>query len=250
MSVEFEIKAGKLIDFAKLSLASLVFASICVLFALVSGKHWVNKKKTLVCIPNKLEYTYPLVYQQSQINPPNDDAMLKQFIAKYIRLSMNEEVVDYFRVSNDRRYDKARLSKAKWEAIQMTEGIERQLALTRYSKSNEMFNMLEASNTGWTFLIDAILVKAAPGARGWVAIVYGEYQMTRDKVKTELPHQFYGYKEIILFISQQAPTIDKENGKVLNKPGLYVNMSEIRTLSAESREMAIKLNSGETLLSD
>ena len=211
-----------------LSLGLSVFKNIIT-------ERWLNQKNKVSCIPADVEHSHPLVYYQTAANPLQSDAYLKTFVEEYVRLTQNEQIVDYHQLSQNKRYDKARLSQSKWQAIEMSTDIEKALNMTRYAESNEVFHELDKSNIGWIFLVDDILLFPSPQTGATLAVIRGEFQITYDKVKTDLPPRLWGYKEIHLILVQGAPKLDAKD-QYLNKYGLYVSWSNIEDLTPEQKE--------------
>lgn len=198
-------------------------------------ERWLAQKNKVSCIPSDVEHSFPMVYYQTAANPLQQDAYVKTFVEEYIRLTQNEQIVDYHQLSQHKRYENARLSQSKWQAIQMSRDIEQALNMTRYADSNQIFHDLQKSNMGWVFLIDDILLFPSPKTGITLAVIRGEFQVTYDRIKVDLPPSKWGYKEIHLLIKQGEPALDsKEN--YLNKYGLYVSWSHIEDLTPEQKE--------------
>jgi hypothetical protein len=180
-----------------------------------------------------------MVYRQTFSHPVEQDARLKTFVEQYVRLSQDESAINYFSTTTADRYEKAKLSKAKWQAIEMASGLERVNAMKAYGDSSELYRMIAESGIGWKFLIDEILIADTPKNGPIFAIVRGQYQVTYDKAKVDLPHRLWGYKEIRLLIVEGSPTRDAD-GNYLNKTGLFVNWSQVEDISAAGREKLTK----------
>lgn len=200
---------------------------------------WAAKRENVACVPVDGEYTHPLVYRQTFAHPVNEDAKLKTFVEQYVRLTQDESPVDYYSVTNNERYDKAKLSKTKWQAIEMATGLEKMMMMKSYGDSNELYKLITESGIGWRFLIDEIIISGSPQNGPILAVVRGQYQVTYDKAKVDLPHKLWGYKEIRLLIIQGSPTKDM-SGNYLNKSGFFVTWSQVEDLSIEGREKVTK----------
>lgn len=212
-----------------------VFALLSSVVKNVITERWLSQKDMVTCIPADTEASHPIVYHQTAINPVVDDAYLKSFAEEYMRLTQDEQIVDYHQVTSNARYQNARLSQSKWKAIEMSTGPERVINMERYAKSNETFYTLQQGNMGWVFLIDDILVKSIPNSGAALVVIRGEFQVTYDRVKVDLPSRFWGYREITLMINQGVPTEDTK-GNDINKFGLYVAWSNVEILTPDQKE--------------
>lgn len=201
---------------------------------------YLSEKNMVACIPTDIENSFPMVYHQTAINPVQSDAQLKSFVAEYIKLTQNESVVDYHKISSHQRYDKALLSQNKWRAIEMSAGAEKALNMDRYAKSNEIFKVLDQGNIGWVFLIDDILLFDAKETGTTLAVVRGEFQVTYDKIKADLPPRLWGYREIHLLINQGVPLETEEtlqkSSEYINQYGLFVTWSNVNILTPQQKE--------------
>jgi hypothetical protein len=200
---------------------------------------WASNRENVACVPAGGEYTNPMVYRQTFSHPVDQDAKLKTFVEQYVHLSEDDSAVDYYSVTNARGYEKAKLSKSKWQAIEMTSGLEKANMMKAYGDSNELYKLIEESGIGWRFLIDDIIITGVPFRGPILAVVRGQYQVTYDHAKVDLPHKLWGYKEIRLLIIQGAPTKDAE-GNYLNKTGFFVTWSQVEDISADAREKITK----------
>jgi hypothetical protein len=200
---------------------------------------WASKRENVACVPVDGEYTHPMVYRQTWSHPVEQDAKLKTFVEQYIHLSQDESAVNYYSVTTADRYDKAKLSKAKWQSIEMTVGVEKQNAMKSYGDSNELYRLIAESGVGWKFLIEELIIEGNPSNGPILAVVRGQYQVTYDKAKVDLPHKLWGYKEVRLIIVQGSPTKDSE-GNYLNKTGYFVSFSQVEDISADAREKITK----------
>jgi len=196
---------------------------------------WAANRDNVACVPTTGEYTHPIVYRQSFDHPVENDAMVKTFVEQYIHLTLDESAVNYYSLTTADRYDKAKLSRNKWQAIELTTGLERQNAMRAYGDSNELYRLIAETGVGWKFLIDEIQISGIPERGPILAVVRGQYQITYDKAKIDLPHKLWGYKEIRLNIIQGIPTKDSK-GNYLNKTGLFVFWSQQEDVSAENHE--------------
>lgn len=205
-------------------------------------ERWLSQKNTVACIPADVENAHPMVYHQTALNPVQSDAYVKTFVDEYIRLILNENAVDYHKLTSNDRYDKARLSQSKWRAIEMSVGAERALNFERYADSDEVFKILDQGKMGWIFLVDDILLFPSPGTGTTLAVVRGEFQVTFDKVKADLPPRLWGYREIHLLINQGVPLEDKSGEDYINQYGLYVSWSNTNILTPEQKEKLSERN--------
>jgi hypothetical protein len=192
-----------------------------------------------------------MVYRQSAFNYVQNDAYSKSFVEEYIRLTQNEQIVDYHKLSANARYDNARLSESKWKAIELSSGVERAMNMEKYADSSDQFRTLNQGNLGWIFLIDDLLLfQIADGSL--LAVVRGEFQVTFDKVKTELPPQLWGYREIKLIIEQGFPIEGDESSdsEYVNQYGLFVKQSSTTILTPDQKEKLSKRNKNYYLMEE
>jgi hypothetical protein len=191
-----------------------------------------------------------MVYRQTTMNPTEQDALLKEFVEHYIHFTQDEQIVDYHAVTSAERYKDGRLSYAKWAAIEMSEGIEKALNMKRYSTSNETFYTLKQGNMGWVFLIDDLMLMGDPHSGSVIAVVRGEFQVTYDKVKSDLPSKLWGYREIHLVLNQGLPEFNDKTGKYENKYGWYVTWSHTETLTPDQKDKLSARSNDYYLLKD
>lgn len=223
-----------------LGITSLVFSIV----KNITTERWLSQKNMVACIPADTEFAHPIVYHQTAANPIQSDAMLKTFVAEYIRLTQNESLVDYHKISQNQRYDKAQLSQSKWKSIEMSTGAEKALNMDKYSKSSEIFKTLDQGNMGWVFLIDDILIFDGGNTGTILAVVRGEFQVTYDKVKVDLPSKLWGYREIHLLINQGVPLETEEaNDEYINQYGLFVSWSNTNILTPDQKDKLTLRNS-------
>jgi hypothetical protein len=221
-----------------LAIAAMAAGAIALSLSTVKSfllNRWVSKRENVACVPADAEYTHPVVYRQTFSHPVDSDAKLKTFVEQYVHLTEDESIVDYHAVTTHERYDKAKLSKNKWQAIEMSTGLEKINRMRSYGDSNELYRMISDGGVGWNFLIDEIIIHGIPQTGPILAIVRGQYQVTYDKAKVDLPHKLWGYKELRFIIIQGAPSKDAA-GNYLNKTGLFVNWSQSEDISPEDRE--------------
>lgn len=228
--------------------ALLTFAIILGVLALgasvfknIITENWAKSRNTVACIPAESEYAFPIVYHQTSAHPIPNDALVKSFVEEYIHLTLDEQIVDYHKVTNNQRYNDARLSQSRWQAIEMSCCAEKALNLQRYTESNEVFYTLKQGNMGWVFLIDDILIMPGQKNGATLAVVRGEFQVTFDKVKVDLPPRLWGYREITLLINEGVPVEDTK-GNFVNKYGMFVAWSSMQTLSPEQKESRANRN--------
>lgn len=232
-----EIKRAQTLAILALS-AGIVALSLSTVKSFLLDR-WVRKRENVACVPVNVNYVHPFVYRQNFMNPVEIDAKLKLFVEQYVHLTQDESIVNYHSVTNNERYDKAKLSKNKWQAIEMASGLEKVQAMKAYGDSNTLYKMIAESGVGWKFLIDDIIVYGAPRSGPILVTVRGQYQVTYDKAKVDIPHKLFGYKEIRYLILQGAPTKDAD-GNYLNKTGLFVTWSSQEDMSPEDREISAK----------
>lgn len=217
---------------------AIVIGVVSLLLSIVKNmvtNHWALNRDNVACIPAETEQSHPIVYRQTTMHPAAQDALLKSFVESYVHLTLDEQIVDYHQVSNSENYKDAKLSKSKLTAIEMSTGIEKALNMKKYSQSNELYYSLKKGNLGWVFLIDDILIHGVPESGSVLAVVRGEYQVTYDKAKADLPHQLWGYREIHLLINQGIPT-ENSSGAYNNKYGWFVTWSATQTLTPDQKE--------------
>ena len=217
-----------------LALGASVFKNIVT-------ENWAKSRNTVACVPADTEQAFPFAYHQTSSHPIYNDATIKSFVEEYIHATLDEQIVDYHKVSNNQRYDNARLSRQKWKAIEMSCCGEKALNLQKYTESNEVFYTLKQGNMGWVFLIDDILIMPGQKNGAVLAVVRGEFQVTFDKVKKDLPPRLWGYREIHLIINEGVP-IESSKDEVINKYGLFVASSSMQTLSPEQKAQRSKRN--------
>lgn len=219
-------------------------------FKNIVTERWLSQKNTVACIPSDVEHAHPLVYHQTAANPVQSDAFVKSFVAEYIRLTENEAVIDYHQLSQNQRYDKAQLSQAKWKAIEMSVGAERALNMDKYSNSKDIFKVLDQGDMGWVFLIDDILLFDGHNTGTTLAVIRGEFQVTFDKVKVDLPPRLWGYREIHLLINQGVPLESSNGENYVNQYGLYVSWSNTNILTPEQKDKMSERNANYYLMKE
>lgn len=205
------------------------------------NEKWAKERDTVACIP-EVETHYPGVYLQSAAHPVNEDAKLQNFMEQYVLLTRNEEVTDFHKVLNSKNkiYDKARLSKPKYQAIFMSDGTERKLNELKWAKSTDVYNYLQQEKMNIVFLIDSIETRPVPAGMWIPVVVRGQYEAIYDKsdknTKT-LPAKFLGYREIRYMVKRGFEQTDEEDN-IENKYGYYVVWSQERTLNpGEKRKL-------------
>lgn len=218
---------------------ALVIAAISLLASIVKNmviEQWAKSRDEVACVPADTEQAFPFVYAQTAFNSTQNDAVLKSFVEQYIHYTQDEQIVNYHAISKDGRYDNIRLSESKLKAIEMSvdESAERALNMKKYADSNDTLQSLKKCNCGWIFLIDDIILTQSVNVGITVAVVRGEFQVTYDRVKTELPSELWGYREIVLELHQGIPTKDAKDNN-LNKYGIFVNWSFTRILSSTEK---------------
>ena len=236
----------------------IIFVIIAFLSSIgknIINEKWAKERDDVACVPD-VETHYPGVYIQSAAHPINHDAKMQSFIEEYVHLTRNEQIIDFHKLVNEEegkgRYDRARLSDAKWKAIFMSKGPERGLNKKKYSESSDMYSMLDRDKKSIIFLIDEIITMPVPQFLHTAVIVRGQFEAiydTAEQDKQNLPPEFLGYREIKYIVETSFPRADeKENWE--NKPGFYVIWSserildpgEKKLLEKKSREMAIRPN--------
>lgn len=207
------------------------------------NEKWAKDRDTVACIP-EIETHYPGIYLQSAAHPINEDAKLQNFIEQYINLTRNEQVIDFHKVLNSQsdRYDKARLSNAKFKSIFMSEGVERKLNELRYAKSSDVFNYLDQKKMNIIFLIDSIETRPVPAGMMIPVVVRGQFEAIYDsaeKDKKVLPPEFLGYREIRYMVKRGFEMTDAEDN-IENKTGFFVVWSDERTLDPGEKNKLFK----------
>jgi hypothetical protein len=225
------------------------------IFKNVINEKWAKDRDAVSCIP-QIETHYPAVYIQSAAHPINHDAKMQMFIEEYVHLTRNEQIFDFHKLVTEKdgskRYDKARLSDAKWKAIFMSKGPERGLNEKKYAQSSDMYNLLSQDRKSIVFLIDEILTFPVPMSMNTTVIVRGQFDAiydAADQEKQNLPPDFLGYREIKYIVENSFPRVD-EKGEWENKPGFYMIWSSERVLNPgekllldkKSRELSILPN--------
>lgn len=236
------------IDFLKRVQSALVIAVIFMIIAIglsfvknIVIERWALKRDNVACIPSDVDFSHPIVYHQSAANPVNQDALIKTFVAQYVHLTQDEQIIDYHTVRPEERYKDAQLSSSKWTAIQMSTGKEKEFNVKAYAKSTENFYLLKKNNMGWNFLIDDILLFGAPHTGSVLALVRGQFQVTYDNVKTDLPPHLWGYREVYLLLNQGEPSRDSK-GQYINQYGWYVSWSAMQQVSQAKKQKLSELN--------
>lgn len=231
-------------DFKKMQsfiILALVISSLALLSSIVKNmvtERWAKSRDVVACIPAEIQQSYPMVYAQSDFHPIQSDALIKSFVEEYIHNTQDNQFVNYHSISKDGRYDNVKLNNSLLKAIEMSaeSSTERALNMKKYADSYDVLQSLKKCNCGWQFLIDDILLFPNVNSGETLAVVRGEFQVTYDQVKTELPNELWGYREITLNLMQGVPTKDsKEN--YLNKYGIFVTWSFTRILSSSDRDM-------------
>lgn len=217
-----------------LALASCLISAVLVFVKSIIVDRAALRRESVSCVPVDQELTFPLVYHQTSANPVNTDALVKTFILEYISLTQDENYINYHATTDNSRYDEAKLSEGLWKALEMSVGIEKALIQKKYADSVDTFKFLKANNVGWVFLPDAILINSLPEAGSYRVVVRGEFQITYDKAKIDVPHGLLGYKEITYVLVQADPTEDR-SGEPLNKSGLFVAYSQVEDLDPMKR---------------
>lgn len=210
--------------------ALTVLCSILLTIKSIVVSQLVIKKENVSCIPVNHDLPFPYAYHQTIAHPVQSDSRVKSFITEYVHLTKDESYIDYHATTDNSRYDDAKLSKNLWKATEMTAGIEKALIQKKYVDSVDVFKFLKANNVGWVFLVDSILVHPLEEAGSYRIVVRGEYQVTYDKAKVDIPHGLLGYKELTYILVQADPTEDM-SGNDLNKSGLFIVYSQEDTLT-------------------
>lgn len=244
------------IKFIKRAQSALMIAIFFMVTAIILSflkafvmERWALKRDNVACVPADVEFGHPMVYHQSAANSVNQDAFIKTFVAQYVHLTQDEQIIDYHTVRPEDRYKDAQLSSSKWSAIQMSLGKEKEYNVRAYAKSSDNFYILKKNNMGWNFLIDDILLFGAPHTGSVLAVVRGQFQVTYDNSKTEVPPHLWGYREIYLLLGQGEPSIGK-NGDFINKYGWYVTWSSMQKISQDKKNKLSLLNQDYYLLDD
>jgi hypothetical protein len=226
-------------------MVAIALGVIALLMSVVKNvvtERWLSQKNTVACIPADVEHAHPLVYHQTASNPVQNDAYMKSFVYEYLALTLNENAVDYHQLTQNQRYDKARLSQSKWKSIEMSVGAERALNMERYADSDKVYKILDQGKMGWVFLVDDLLLFSGPNTGTTLVVVRGEFQVTFDKVKVDLPPRLWGYREIHLLIQQGVPVEAKDGESYINQYGLYVSWSNTNILTPEQKDKLAERN--------
>ena len=233
-----QIKRAQFLVISALA-AGAVALSLSAIKSYVQNR-WVTQRENVACVPSNVDFSHPMVYRQSFVHPVNADARIKTFVEQYVHLTQDESIVNYHSITTAARYDRTKLSKSKWQAIEMSTGLEKMNLMKAYGDSSDMYRLMADSGVGWKFLIDDIVIYGIPKSGPILAIARGQYQVTYDQAKRpDVPHKLFGYKEIRMTIVQGAPTKDAE-GNFLNKTGLFVNFVSEDDASPERKESLTK----------
>lgn len=223
--------------------SSLILAFSFILIALglsfvknVVVENWALKRDNVACVPADVDFSHPIVYRQSVQNPINEDALLKTFIAQYVHLTQDEQIIDYHKINPSERYKDSQLSLSKWAAIDMSVGVERALNMKKYSESSDVFYTLKQNNMGWLFLVDDILLFGVPNTGNILAIVRGQFQVTYDNIKADLPPRLWGYRELHYILVQGFPQKNTKTDQYTNKSGWQVSWSAVQPISPAEKE--------------
>ena len=204
----------------------------------IATEYWALNRDYIACTPVDVDHSEPMVYRQSISHPVEMDSLLKSFVYDYVHLTADEDIVDYHaRTSSGRYGGMTKLSRAKWAAVEMSWGAERALNQIRYGGSDNVYHELEQKNMGWIFLIDDLQVMGDPTTGSVLAVVRGQYQVTYDKVKVDLPAKLSGYHEIYLLLNQEPPTTDAEDKEYENKYGWFVTWSSDQILTPAQKKL-------------
>lgn len=219
-------------------LIALIVSVLSLLSSIVKNivnERWAKSRNQVACVPSDVTGSYPLTYHQTAAHPVYSDAMIKSFVEEYIRLTKNDQIVNYHKTTDDGRYQNAMLSESRFKAISMAlpDSPESSLVKMKYAQSYDTYQILKKGSVGWVFLIDSMVV--LPTAGGTLAIVTGEYQMTYDNVEVPMPAELWGYREIHFHITAGEPLLDQK-GNYLNKYGLFVRWSYEQILSGEQKQ--------------
>lgn len=222
-----------------LAFALAVFALVCSFFKDIATEKLLKNKDYGICIPTEIDSALPFIYHQTAINPVQNDALIKSFMEEYVHLTQNEQIVNYHKKSDDDRNDNYQLSQNRYKAVNMSVDAERALNMDLYNRSTDVFHRLQKGNVGWVFNIDDMLIYPGQNNGVTVVIVRGEFQVTYDKVKVDLPSELWGYREMIYTVIQGFPTADeeKQTGEIkdVNSSGLYVSASFMNILSPQQK---------------
>lgn len=213
-------------------------------------ENWALRRDNVACVPADVDFSHPLVYRQSTYNPINEDALLKTFITQYVHYTQDEQIIDYHKINPSERYKDTQLSLSKWASIDMSVGVERALNMKKYSESSDVFYTLKKNNMGWIFLIDDIILSGVPKTGNVLAVVRGQFQVTYDNVKTELPPKLWGYRELYFILVDGFPVKDSKTEKYVNKTGWRVSWSSAQVLTPAQKEKLNSRNSDYYLLDE
>jgi len=222
----------------KLYTGMLTIVMLAMVVLMGSISFWANNRGEAVCVPLG-ENVFPMIPYLPVVTEEQDDAKLFTFIEKYIKSTFDERIVNYHRPTNLGRYSDAFLKDTLLDSIEMSLGSAKEENMKKYANSDETARQLRACKCGWIFNIHAIESIQKTNFNGVVhATILGEFQVTYDGAKTNLPHRLWGFKRIWLTISQGTPSRTSK-GEYKNKYGLYVSSQEIEAVPYELRD---KLN--------
>lgn len=213
-------------------------------------ERWALKKQNIACIPAGIDHSFPMVYRQTAMNTTEQDALLKSFVYNYVHLTQDDQIIDYHAISNSERLKNSMLSRSRWAAVQMSQGMEKGLNMQKYSESSDKYATLKKGNMGFLFLIDDIIIHGIPQSGSILAVVRGEVQLTYDNTKTEQRNRSWGYKEIYLVINQGIPQTNPKDDSFENKYGWYVTWSSTQDITTDRKEKLSDRDSSYYLLNE
>lgn len=222
-------------NLVRLLILLTVFLSIAIWIDNIMTEQWLADKKKVACTPVLNDIT-PSVYDQSIANPLVEDIKIKNFINNYVYYTETEKYADFHELikSNDpkaKRYDKARLSLHKQQALYMTvlDSSEFKLRKKEFAFSNKRYKELEKEGKNVIFHVDQILVNPVPFSMFTKVIVrgfYREYWDFKDKENRRKQNKLLGRYEIQYDVMHDLPEVAKKANinkyYHTNKWGLFV----------------------------
>lgn len=210
-----------------------------IFFLLIAEQSWFKRRSEAVLIP-EFKYTYPMISYMASNTKELQNAKLATFVEQYIKKVYDERAVNYHKPTNQARSAQNYLKTSLMEAAEMSRVRAKKENLEKFSNSNETYKRLIQCNCGWIFNISAIeSVQTTPYHDTIIVSVLGDYQVTYDQAKSEMPHKFWGFKRLWLTIVQDIPSRDKK-GNYINEYGLYVIDQFMEDLSYSEKDELLK----------
>lgn len=210
-----------------------------IYFLLVAEESWFKRRSEAVLIP-EFKYTYPMIPYMSANTKEMQNAKLATFIEQYIKSVYDERAINYHKPTNQSRSAQNYLKTSLMQAAEMSRSRAKKENIEKFSNSNETYKRLMQCNCGWIFNISAIeSVQTTPYHDTIIVSVLGDFQVTYDQAKSDLPHKFWGFKRLWLTIVQDIPSRDK-SGKFVNEYGLYVIDQYMEELDYSEKDELLK----------